>query len=176
MDRLGPRQAGRRVRPEETSGVSCGNLTCPAARARRAVAQLAELRSPKPTVGGSSPSCPAGHRIRTRIPVSDHQSPSTPEPREAALGNRQTRRMTAKQGADKPRAPERRAPQQQTRESTSPATFFSEVRSELRKVAWPTRQEVINSTIVVLIAVVVMTALIFGFDYASAKAVLFLYD
>jgi preprotein translocase subunit SecE len=84
--------------------------------------------------------------------------------------------MTAKQGNDKPRAPERRAPQQQSRERTSPAAFFSEVRSELRKVAWPTRQEVINSTIVVLIAVVVMTALIFGFDYASAKAVLFLYD
>ena len=50
-----------------------------------------------------------------------------------------------------------------------------EVRGELRKVAWPGRQEVINSTIVVLIMVVVMTALIFGFDYASAKAVLFLY-
>jgi preprotein translocase subunit SecE len=85
--------------------------------------------------------------------------------------------MMQRQGADKPRAPERRsAQQQQTRERTSPRTFFSEVRGELRKVAWPTRQEVINSTIVVLIMVTVMTALIFGFDYASAKAVLFLYD
>jgi preprotein translocase subunit SecE len=84
--------------------------------------------------------------------------------------------MTAKHGTDKPRAPERRSAQQQSRERTSPGTFFSEVRGELRKVAWPTRQEVINSTIVVLICIVVMTALIFGFDYASAKAVLFLYD
>jgi preprotein translocase subunit SecE len=83
----------------------------------------------------------------------------------------------AKQGTDKPRAPERRtAPQQRpTRERTTPVTFFSEVRGEMRKVAWPTRQEVINSTIVVLIAIVVMGALIFGFDYASSKAVLFLY-
>ena len=91
------------------------------------------------------------------------------------MPNRQTKRMMAKQGSDKPRA---RAPDgtpQQARERTSPIAFFSEVRGELRKVAWPTRQEVINSTIVVLIAVVVMTALIFGFDYASAKAVLFLY-
>ena len=48
-----------------------------------------------------------------------------------------------------------------------------EVRGELRKVAWPTKHEVINSTIIVLIAVVVMTTLIFGFDYVSAKAVLF---
>jgi preprotein translocase subunit SecE len=90
--------------------------------------------------------------------------------------NRQTKRMMAKQGSDKPRAPERKtAAAHQARERTSPLAFFSEVRGELRKVAWPTRQEVINSTIVVLIAVVVMTALIFGFDYLSAKAVLFLY-
>ena len=92
--------------------------------------------------------------------------------------NRQTKRMMAKQGADKPRAPERKTapPQRSTRRSAlGPRQFFMEVRGELRKVAWPTRQEVINSTIVVLIAVVVMTALIFGFDYASAKAVLFLY-
>jgi preprotein translocase subunit SecE len=85
--------------------------------------------------------------------------------------------MMQRQGTDKPRAPERRtAQQQQHRERTSPRTFLSEVRGELRKVAWPTRQEVINSTIVVLIMVTVMTALIFGFDYLSAKAVLFLYD
>ncbi len=30
---------------------------------RRALAQLAEHRSPKPKVGGSSPSCPAGHLV-----------------------------------------------------------------------------------------------------------------
>ena len=46
----------------------------------------------------------------------------------------------------------------------------------MRKVAWPTRKEVINSTIVVLIAVVFMTSLIFGLDYASSKFVLFLFD
>jgi preprotein translocase subunit SecE len=90
--------------------------------------------------------------------------------------NRQTKRMMAKQGSDKPRAPERRAPQQpQVKERTGPRVFFNEVKGELRKVAWPTRHEVINSTIIVLIAVVVMTALIFGFDYVSAKAVLELY-
>jgi preprotein translocase subunit SecE len=84
--------------------------------------------------------------------------------------------MMAKQGADKPRAPERRSPQQpQIKERTGPRLFFTEVKGELRKVAWPNRHEVVNSTIVVLIAVVVMTALIFGFDYVSAKAVLFLY-
>ena len=71
--------------------------------------------------------------------------------------NRQTKRMMQRQGGDRPKTPERStAPaQQQTREKTSPKVFFGEVRSEMRKVAWPTRREVINSTIVVLIAVVV---------------------
>jgi preprotein translocase subunit SecE len=91
--------------------------------------------------------------------------------------NRQTKRMMAKQGSDKPRAPERKAapPPQKSRERMTPAHFLSEVRGELRKVAWPDRQEIINSTIVVVIAIVFMAAMIFGFDYASAKAVLFLY-
>jgi preprotein translocase subunit SecE len=82
-----------------------------------------------------------------------------------------------RQGGDRPKAPERRtAPaQQQTRERTTPKMFLGEVKSEMRKVAWPNRKEVINSTIAVLIAVVFMTALIFGLDYASSKFVLFLF-
>ena len=82
-----------------------------------------------------------------------------------------------RQGADRPKAPERRtAPvQQQTRERTGPKVFFGEVKSEMRKVAWPSRKEVINSTIAVLIAVVFMTSLIFGLDYVSSKFVLFLF-
>jgi len=96
--------------------------------------------------------------------------------------NRQTKRMMAKQGTDKPksRAPDgekRRPPSAApTREKIGPREYLSEVKGELRKVAWPTKKEVINSTIIVLIAVVVMTALIFGFDYASSKFVLFLFD
>jgi preprotein translocase subunit SecE len=86
--------------------------------------------------------------------------------------------MMAKQGADKPRAPERKAQPQQSpnKEKVGAKQYFSEVRGELKKVAWPTKKEVINSTMVVLIAVVVMTTLIFGFDYLSSKFVLFLFD
>ncbi len=95
--------------------------------------------------------------------------------------NRQTKRMMAKQGTDKPKSradgdkkrPPSAAP---TREKIGPRVYLGEVKGELRKVAWPTKKEVINSTIIVLIAVVVMTALIFGFDYASSKFVLFLFD
>jgi preprotein translocase subunit SecE len=87
------------------------------------------------------------------------------------------RRMAQKQGADQPKRPERKQPApSHTSERTSPGQFFMEVRGELRKVAWPTKNEVINSTIIVLIAVVFMTSLIFGADYVFAKGVLFLYD
>jgi preprotein translocase subunit SecE len=84
----------------------------------------------------------------------------------------------AKQGADKPRAPERRpqAQQQPAKEKVGPRQYLSEVRAELKKVAWPTKKEVTNSTIVVLVAVVFMTAFIFGLDYVSSKFVLFLFD
>ena len=95
--------------------------------------------------------------------------------------NREQKRQMRKLGAldeqgNPKRAPRQTAPPRKPdEERTSIPQYFREVRAEMRKVAWPTRQEVINSTIVVLIAIVVMATLIFGFDYASAKAVLFLY-
>ena len=46
----------------------------------------------------------------------------------------------------------------------------------MKKVAWPPREEIINSTIVVIIGLVVMTTLIFGFDYASVHVVDFVFE
>jgi preprotein translocase subunit SecE len=93
--------------------------------------------------------------------------------------NRQTKRLMERQGADKP-GEKRSRPQPGSsdpkRERVGVRAFFGEVKAELKKVAWPTRKEVFNSTVVVLIAVTFMTALIFGFDYASSKFVLFLFD
>jgi preprotein translocase subunit SecE len=89
--------------------------------------------------------------------------------------NRQAKRMMAKQGTDKPRAPERRPAAAPQRERTGPRQYYREVMGELRKVAWPTRSEVINSSIVVVIGVVIMGALIFGFDYFSLKMVDFIF-
>ena len=50
--------------------------------------------------------------------------------------------------------------------------FFREVRSELRQVAWPTRQEVANSAMVVIIVLVLLGSLIFLLNYAFTHAVL----
>jgi preprotein translocase subunit SecE len=62
------------------------------------------------------------------------------------------------------------------RERTSPATFVREVRGELRRVAWPTRPEVINYSLIVLVTLVVLVTLIFVLDLAFAKSILFLFD
>jgi preprotein translocase subunit SecE len=53
--------------------------------------------------------------------------------------------------------------------------YLREVRGELQKVAWPGRTEVVNYTIVVLVAVVLLTLFVFGVDIGVAKAVIQLF-
>ena len=52
--------------------------------------------------------------------------------------------------------------------------FLSESRFELRKVVWPTRQEAMRTTWVVMIAVAVLSLLLAGFDLIIQGAVKFL--
>lgn len=63
----------------------------------------------------------------------------------------------------------------QKKERTKPRQFLKEVIAELRKVAWPTRQEVVAYSIVVLVSVLVIATLIFFMDYVFTKGVLVLY-
>ena len=97
--------------------------------------------------------------------------------------NRQMKRLMQRQGQVGPdgspatrRPPQPRAATKQPAQRTSPLTFLKEVRGELRKVAWPSRSEVINYSTVVLIALIFLITLIFVLDYGFAKSVLFLFD
>jgi preprotein translocase subunit SecE len=99
--------------------------------------------------------------------------------------NRETKRMLQRQGELGPdgeqQRPTRDAQQQRrqprpARERIGPAQFAREVRGELRKVAWPTREETIRLSGVVLFTIVVLTSLIFGLDYVFAKFVFFLFS
>ncbi len=87
--------------------------------------------------------------------------------------NRQTKRQMAKQGADKPKAPERRqaAPGAPSEKRVGPREYLREVRGEMKKVAWPTRQEIFNSTTIVVVGLIVMIGLIFAFDWASVHII-----
>lgn len=61
------------------------------------------------------------------------------------------------------------------RERTSPGQFMREVRQELKKVAWPTRSEVLNYTVVVLVATAFLIAITFAFDYVFGELVIRIY-
>ena len=43
--------------------------------------------------------------------------------------------------------------------------YFRETRAELRKVVWPTRDEAINLTVVVVVTIIVMSAFFGVIDY-----------
>ncbi|MBN6151407.1 preprotein translocase subunit SecE [Xanthomonas sp. AmX2] len=47
--------------------------------------------------------------------------------------------------------------------------FLSESRFELRKVVWPTRQEAIRTTWVVIVVVIILSLLLGGFDFVIQK-------
>jgi preprotein translocase subunit SecE len=96
--------------------------------------------------------------------------------------NRQTKRHLQRQGQlgtdGAPAARKRPAPQapRPTEGRSSPAQFLREVRGELRKVAWPTRSEVINYSIIVLFTVVILTTYIALLDLAFGDAIFRLFE
>jgi preprotein translocase subunit SecE len=49
--------------------------------------------------------------------------------------------------------------------------FLTEVRAEMKKVTWPTRDEVVSYTIVVLVTVVLMGGLVYFADILFTKLV-----
>jgi preprotein translocase subunit SecE len=51
------------------------------------------------------------------------------------------------------------------RKRTSPVTFYRQVVAELRKVVWPTRNQLVTYFWVVLVFVAVMIGIVSGLDY-----------
>lgn len=89
---------------------------------------------------------------------------------------RQMRKMGATNENDAPTRVERSAPARAKSERAGLFQFLREVRAELRKVAWPSRQEVKNYSIIVLAAVVVFTTLVTLLDVAFGKGALWLFN
>ncbi|MEX0952942.1 MAG: preprotein translocase subunit SecE [Nitriliruptoraceae bacterium] len=55
---------------------------------------------------------------------------------------------------------------------TSIGQFLREVRSELKKVAWPNRREVASYTVVVLVTTFVLVLIVWGMDEVIRRAVI----
>lgn len=97
--------------------------------------------------------------------------------------NRETKRMMQRQGqveADGSPSARRQPPAQASKrpakKRTSPVQFVREVRDELRQVAWPSRNEMVNYTAVVLTTLVLMVSLVFVLNYAFGRAVFFMFQ
>lgn len=96
--------------------------------------------------------------------------------------NREQKRLMRKQGqlnedGDPVRGPRQGPKASPTKdERTGAIQFLREVRGEMRKVAWPSRDEVGNYSVVVFFSIVVLTAMIAGLDYVMGEAVLELFE
>ena len=53
--------------------------------------------------------------------------------------------------------------------------FFRETSSEMKKVTWPSRNEVVGTTVVVLISTVIFALYLWGCDLLFYKAIDFLF-
>ncbi len=87
--------------------------------------------------------------------------------------NREQKRLLKRQGAlDEKGAPTRAPRQQATHERVGPRQYLSEVRDEMRKVAWPHRPEVVRYSIIVTATIVVYASFIglsdYGLSFLSA--------
>jgi len=90
--------------------------------------------------------------------------------------SREMRRMTQKLGMEKKRAQQKKAgggrkkggPKKQR---VTVSQFMTEVRAEMKKVTWPTRDEVVSYTLVVLVTVVLMGGLVYFADILFTKLV-----
>ena len=95
--------------------------------------------------------------------------------------NRQQKRMLQRQGEVDAEGEPIRARRKQPssgppQERTGFIQFLREVRNELRKVAWPSRSETVNYSIVVLVTVIVLGAMIYGLDWVFSLFILDLFD
>lgn len=92
--------------------------------------------------------------------------------------NREMRRLQAK---EEERAKKKRAdtsrPQKKSKKTQDLSFFqrtvkyFREVRQELKKVAWPSREELITYSVVVFGMTTILTLVVFGLDWAFNKLV-----
>jgi preprotein translocase subunit SecE len=94
--------------------------------------------------------------------------------------NRQMKRMQQRQGKNAPErqaaaATARRSAAQEKKKRTPARQFLKEVRQELRKVDWPTREETMSYSIVVLVTVIILTTFVFFVDLGFSKAIVNLF-
>jgi len=91
----------------------------------------------------------------------------------AAAGARPTRRTATEPAAGKGHAtPKRTTPGEREHKRATPVQFVREVVGELKKVVWPTWDQLRQYFVVVLVFVLIMIAIVFGLDLGFGAAIL----
>src|SRR5438067_3312246 len=145
----------RRIAKPNSSGISrfapafagfCGSC--------RPIAQLAEQRSPKPQVGGSSPSWPAKLLSFQPSALNLHDGNGRGRMRAESCQH-----FGVSMDQDKNNNSVIARPREwwmSTRE------FFRDTNSEMKKVTWPSRPEVVGTTVVVIVSTLVFAIFLWG--------------
>ena len=95
-----------------------------------------------------------------------------PTPKQAQGGKAAAKQAAAKPARGKVQQKSRRqARAAKPGEKRGLLKFLHDVRIELGKVTWPTRKDLMQSTLVVLVAVAIATVYTFGLDTIFAKTV-----
>ena len=82
-------------------------------------------------------------------------------------GRKSKSSTTTTKKAAKSQRPDRKKPSSIA--GAAPGTFIQQVVSELSKVVWPTKKQMITYTSVVLVFVVILVAAVWGFDLGVGK-------
>lgn len=91
----------------------------------------------------------------------------------AAASARPARKQAVEPAAGKGRAtPKRTTPGEREHVRTTPVQFVREVVAELKKVVWPTWDQLRQYFVVVLIFVLILIAIVFGLDLGFGAAIL----
>ena len=72
-------------------------------------------------------------------------------------------------------AAEKRSGAGRASKRTTPALFFRKMTAELRKVIWPTRNQLVTYTVVCVVFVVVMATLVTLLDLGFTKLVFYVF-
>ena len=94
-----------------------------------------------------------------------------PTPKQAQGGKAVAKRSAAPPARGKGQQKSRQQTRAKPGEKRGLMKFLRDVRIELGKVTWPTRKDLMQSTLVVLVAVAIATAYCFGLDTVFAKTV-----
>ena len=121
---------------------------------QRVVAQLVEHRSPKPVVGGSSPSDPAARCNTARRNKEDFDSEKVPAKKGKSMSANSSERLGL---------------------FSRMALFLRQVMFELKKVVWPTKEQMVTYTAVVVVFVIIMGLIIAALDFAFVQLVLLIF-